>query len=303
MRAFRFQLPLTRPLNTGRGTISHREGILLHDGRAWAEASPLPGFSSEQLGDVIASVRSNHDIPPSLHFAFSSLRQPSQACALPICPLLTGSAEQIIARAETLAQAGCDCVKLKVGRLNLEGDIQLVQRVRSLLRRNQALRLDANRAWSYTEAFRFARAMTEESIQYVEEPLSDPTRLEELTKATGIRYALDETLATTCDNLERFPNTTALVVKPTILGGGERLQRLARTGKPLVFSACFESGIGVARIARLSAQFSPDLSAGLDTYSFLSEDVLAQRLPIRDWTMHIPAEVTPREELLQEIAL
>ena len=109
--------------------------------------------------------------------------------------------------------------------------------------------------------------------------------------ATGLPYALDETLAT-LETLEMFPNVAALVAKPTILGGVGRIRQLASHNKPIVFSACFESGIGIARIAQLAAEYAPKRVAGLDTYSYLSEDVLIDRLRVDNWLLAVPESVT-----------
>lgn len=48
-----FRLPLVAPLHTGRGTVSHREGLLLSIGdgihTGWGEATPMPGWSNHGI--------------------------------------------------------------------------------------------------------------------------------------------------------------------------------------------------------------------------------------------------------------
>jgi o-succinylbenzoate synthase len=57
---YEYQLPFKKPFTTGSGTFSQRSGLLIcfnnGDENVWSEASPLPGFSSESLPDVISAL-------------------------------------------------------------------------------------------------------------------------------------------------------------------------------------------------------------------------------------------------------
>ena len=56
--------------------------------------------------------------------------------------------------------------------------------------------------------------------------------------------------------------------------------KTAHPGIPVVLSAAFESGVGIAALAREAArETAPPLAAGLDTYRCLERDILRQRLP------------------------
>lgn len=60
---YRYELPLTDPLQLGASTVEHREGLLVRltarDGAVgWGEAAPLPGFSDETLADVVSRAQS-----------------------------------------------------------------------------------------------------------------------------------------------------------------------------------------------------------------------------------------------------
>ena len=52
-----------------------------------------------------------------------------------------------------------------------------------------------------------------------------------------------------------------------------------KTGLPVVFSAAYESGVGIAAIVRAAGEDAPE-PLGIDTYASLAEDVLARRLPL-----------------------
>ncbi|MFN3189704.1 MAG: o-succinylbenzoate synthase [Aureliella sp.] len=274
VKAYRFRIKLVSELNLKGGLHRFREGVLLERDGYWAEASPLPGFSRESIGDVISALRGEQTPPASLRFAWTQLETPIKApIEVPFNRLLLGDANTILDSLKQPSAASCPAVKLKVGRGNLHSELQLVRRVRDRLPQNTQLRLDANRAWTFEQAQEAAEHLSGIDLDYIEEPLTEPGRLEELHKLTGLRYALDETLIEGT-NLSDWPNAVAMICKPTILGGRDAILRLADTGKPVVFSAAFESGIGIAHIVQLASEFSPHLPAGLDTLDWLSEDLL-----------------------------
>ena len=276
-----------------------RQSVILRDGDHWAEAAPLPGFSSEDIHDVLndieqgAAIRSRH---ASLQFAGDCLRATIwPAIDLPINALLDGATDKVLQQTEKLRDSNCQSVKMKVGRSTIAEDILRVSKVRSILRRDQKLRLDANRAWTWDAALQFAKAVVEMDIEYIEEPLRSPFHpalgLEAFAKATSCRYALDESLM---DNIaiDDFPTAAALIIKPTLLGSIQRIEQLATHDKPLVFSGCFESGIGTAHIARLAQQFSAGIPTGLDTHSRIRHDVIHQSLIDSDWRLKLTAPPT-----------
>ena len=281
-----------------------REGLLIQDNGTWAEAAPLFGFSREDLGSVIEGLRDRSpERSPSLQFALESLKRPLSGCRVPVNALLLGSSSDVVTAARQLAMSACQAVKLKVGReSNSDKDAEIVRQVRAILRPNQKLRLDANRAWDFSAAQRFLDLVTGCDIEYIEEPLRDPSQLETLSVNTNVPYALDETLATPCD-LNRFPSAAALIVKPTIIGGIDRVKQLSKLGKPLVFSGAFESGVGIARIADLGARYAAETPLGLDTYTWLAEDVLTDRLALEQWQLSVPQELSIRTSQLEEIQL
>jgi o-succinylbenzoate synthase len=269
---------------------SRGSGATLERGDWDADSPSLPRVGRFASGPLAAF--------PSWRFAFESatVDLTAKSTAIPVSGLLAGSREAIVAKATELACSECQAVKLKVGRdPDVESELCLVREIRSLLREEQRLRLDANRAWSLETAIRFGSALRDLDLDYLEEPLRDSSELETFYAETGCPYALDETLRTAGD-LRHYRHAAAFVVKPTLLGDSRDIRRLAAYGKPLVFSAAFESGVGIAHIARLAAQLSPDIPAGLDTYSWLAQDILEQPLTFANWRLHVPDELRLRTE-------
>jgi O-succinylbenzoate synthase len=303
MKAFLYQLfPRLSPLELNGRLLTVRAGLLIESDSGWGDAAPLPGFSRDTVDDLVIAWR--HGPPfaaPPLRFAYESAQAVLPSLAVPVAPLLTGSSAAIVDAAGRLGKTDCRSIKLKVGRTpRIAEDIELVRTVRRLLRADQSLRVDANRAWDRDTAVVFGKAVGELAVEYIEEPTVRAEDCEFFSRQTGCRYALDETLLER-DTLDDFPNAAALIIKPTLVGGVADIDRLAGHKKPLVFSACFESGIGILHVGRLAARYAPDVPAGLGTYSHLEGDVLASRLVFDHWTLRLDQPVAVDLTRLAEV--
>jgi o-succinylbenzoate synthase len=202
--------------------------------------------------------------------------------------LLAGDDDTIAAKARELraTPGACRTVKLKVGDVGADAAARRVALVAGSLGPDWRLRLDANRAWEFDEAEAFWRQVREWPIEYVEEPLRDWARLRELRTTCGARYALDETPREENPVIDGIlDGASALVHKPTMM----RLEDMPETERdiPICVSASFESGVGIAALASLAFVSDPDQPAGLDTYAWLAEDVLEERLPLAPGLVNI----------------
>jgi O-succinylbenzoate synthase len=230
------------------------------------------------------------------------------AAAVPVNGLLLGAGDDLLRFAEALLASGYRALKLKVGRVDVREEAAQVRRLRDLAGPEVELRLDANRAWEYPEARAFLGAVSDSRVAYIEEPLRDPTRLVRLAGETGVPVALDETLVEAgIEALERWRGVKVVVLKPTLLGGFEMCWWMARralnAGMTPVVSASFESGVGLADLAHLAAGFrQPDVAAGLDTYRWFTQDVLAERIDMDAGVVDL-AQATRAKESLQFDAL
>ena len=192
-----------------------------------------------------------------------------------------------------LHRDGYRAIKLKVGRGEIETDIERTRDAFHELGSATALRLDANRAWSYDDAIRFARGITDCEIEYIEEPLSESTRLGEYSEQTGLPVALDESLAhLTPAQLADLAFVKAVVLKPTLLGGFDRAAAFARAARrhnmKVVISSCFESSVGIAALAQLAAAFDTfNTPAGLDTLDWFQCDLLIEPIDCSHGRMRI----------------
>jgi O-succinylbenzoate synthase len=192
-------------------------------------------------------------------------------------------------------------VKLKVGGRPVEDDVELVHAVNEELRDDVALRLDANRAWSFEEASIFARGTANLRFEYVEEPLADPSGLSSLARDYGVPVALDESLAGMPPlALQDHGYARAVVLKPTLLGGISPTLRLANRAKELgitpVISSAYETGVGTLALIALAAGVG-EAPAGLDTYRRLAQDILVPRLRFTSARVDVGAMMGTRREI------
>jgi O-succinylbenzoate synthase len=152
-------------------------------------------------------------------------------------------------------------------------------------------RIDPNRAWDVDLALRVAEAIKAFPVDYLEEPLRDASLLPELIQQSPVGIALDETLREISPSkLSAFKGASALVLKPTLMGGFKVCMEFAEAGAALgmasVVSASYESGVGIHALGRFALALPCEAAAGLDTYSRLEEDVLCERLNLGDFIFH-----------------
>lgn len=285
---------------------------------ALGEAAPLPGFSretftgvkkqAEQIGSLVLELLDNeatiieretcykeHNIAPSLRFAIDTLasgylaqkagrsladflfenHQPAVKINEVISLL---SQDEAMARVNRAVTDGFDTLKLKVGP-GFENIPSLLRQIRSDYPK-LTIRIDANGSWELDEAIRNLGQLEEFDLEYCEEPLADPApdALEELTSATGVPLALDESLLQSDHPEELLPFTSACILKPMAIGSFSNLfatKALADThDNKTVLTTSLESGIGRHMTAILASGLgSPSTAHGLHTGGLLKIDV------------------------------
>ncbi|MBK7142942.1 MAG: o-succinylbenzoate synthase [bacterium] len=309
----------------------------------WGEIAPLPGFSSESLteakaqattlagslvrrdlpetifdlrrsmgrhgGSLLPSVRCGFEAA-ALHLAaereqraISFTPNPHDKSSVPLNALLSGDEADILEKATLLVSQGYRAVKLKVGRQSLEADIALTYRLHARLNGRATLRLDANRAWSFDQAMEFAKAVEILPLEYVEEPLMDPSGLAELAKAWKLPLALDESLIDLPpEKLYHFVGLKALILKPMLLGGFVAALDWAKWGRRRdlisMVSSSFESSVGLMLLGHFAAQLSPDIPCGLDTSDWFVENLLERPLPTQSGSLQLDRTVTLPDGIL-----
>ena len=227
--------------------------------------------------------------------SMARLLSPQPMMTIRVNGLITGCVDEVAERARLLQREGYRAVKLKVGALSPDEAIARTRNVFHELDSRAKLRLDANRAWTLEQALQFAEAIRDCEIEYIEEPARDLSDVNEFVSRTISCFpvALDESLVDIEPHqLAEFSQVSALILKPTILGGFERTAAFARAGKELgmkaVISSSFESSLGIAALGSLAAAYgSPDSPVGLDTTNWFASDLLAEPIAVVNGAMRV----------------
>ncbi len=223
----------------------------------------------------------------------SRLLTPDPVTQIPLNALLTGTKEEMLQRLTNIAKEKHFSLKIKVGRLSLEDEVEVIRLARKSLPVNVTLRLDANRCWNLKEAINFAKIVGNDRIEYIEEPLKKFSELSTFHNATGIALALDESLLDLSPQKYDLPSgVIAFILKPAVLGGIEKTLRFVKLGQQhgikSVISSVFESGVGLTTLANIAAAINKQpVPIGLDTYKWLKKDVLQKGFQATGGQVHL----------------
>jgi O-succinylbenzoate synthase len=250
------------------------------------EAAPLPGRSRDAIADVVRAlelvreleVRDAGDVSRiAREVASPAARFAVETALLGVLSRGEAGAARAVTMAVVVADAdaarrayaaGARCLKLKVGR----GDAAKVEQIAAAAP-GALLRLDANRAWPAREVAARFEALRGLPIEFVEEPCAELAQL--IGTRLALPIALDESLAdadaATLDSLLAWPAVGALVVKPTILGGGARCRELAaRVAVPAIVSHALEGPIGTAACVALARAIGGTHAHGVGAHPALA---------------------------------
>ena len=284
-------VPFRVPLNRRFRQVEHREGLLFCGPSGWGEWAPFPEYDDWEAARWLA-------LPPSRP-AWGSWPEPVRS-HVPVNVIVPALPAEDIAGyvTDAVAQTGATTFKVKVAEPGsaLADDLARVATVRAALSeagvRDPLIRLDANGAWTVTEARRAARMFAAEFgpvLDYFEQPCRTTTELAELRyrlvdDEVNVRIAVDEGLRRArdlyADDLAASLRSAGdvLIVKVAPVGGVARaLSLIEEIGLPVVVSGEMNTSVGLCAGLALAAAV-PDLAgaAGLGTGLLLSDDVSAE---------------------------
>jgi o-succinylbenzoate synthase len=313
-------LPLRQPWRSGRGVFTHRAGWLVRLDTVGGltghgDCAPLPEAGTETAESALAALENGlpklcgalpdeallhldepHALPPAARCAMETalLDLLAQQAGVPLARWLNPAAPLVVAvnaaiggldegvfgRAAKAAAEGFVVLKLKVGLVAPETELQLLRRLAEALPSGTVLRLDANGAWAEEEAERFVYELAGLPVESVEEPLARPeiACLRRLQSRAPFPLALDESLPKLADEiLSVEPPVRRLVLKPMVLGGLRPAYALARdadrAGLECVVTTTVDSAVGVLAAAHLAAALGNNQANGLATSSWLLSNV------------------------------
>jgi len=331
-----YRVPFASTFTTAHGEMAMREGAIViitaYDGtRGIGEIAPLPEFGGDTLINACQSFSRETTglrtrtletaweklplLSPAaacgLEFALLDLQGKRDECAVNVllsqetprtavpvnAVISTQAVEDVFISALVAKQHGFLCVKLKVGSVELEQEIERIAAVREAIGPHIHLRLDANEAWTIEEANAILTRCVPYKIQYVEQPLQrdDLLGMQQLRRTLSIPIAADEAVhdVESARRILRYGAADVLVIKPQLAGGlrasQEIISEATQRGIQCVLTTSIESGISLAAALHLAAA-SPEvtLECGFATQHLLEDDFILEELSIQAGLMIVP---------------
>ncbi len=204
-----------------------------------------------------------------------------------------GNYDEMLERLHVKLQDGFKCVKLKIGAIDFEKELELIKVIRENFNCKQLqLRVDANGGFLPKEAMKRLEILTKYDIHSIEQPIRQHQwrEMAELCKYSPLPIAFDEELIginskEMKNNLLDCLSPQYIVLKPSLHGGmsgTEEWIKLAneRNIKSWITSA-LESNVGLNAIAHLAARvYGPKITfpQGLGTGQLFTDNI---ELPIK----------------------
>lgn len=319
-RVFHFK----QPAGTSRGVYTERESWLINatcnelPGRVGVgECAPLPDLSCDAGDGYLRTLRSVCDVSemlgsipydmlrpyPSMLFGletallhlqngtFSFFDTPFARGeeGIPINGLVwMGNFDEMFHRLEDKIKQGFKCVKLKIGAIDFEREVELVQTIRNTFSSNKIqLRVDANGGFTPDNVMQRLDVLANYDIHSIEQPIRQKqwTEMQKVCLESPIPVALDEELigvnmpGMKIDLLESI-RPQYIVLKPSLHGGisgtREWVELARERGIGSWITSALESNIGLNAVAQLAADiYGPGISfpQGLGTGQLFTDNI------------------------------
>ena len=176
-----------------------------------------------------------------------------------------GTFEEMFERLEAKLKAGFRCVKLKIGAIDFDRELQLIRHIRSTFsRKDVELRGDANGGVTPEEALSRMEALVQYDIHSIEQPIKQHqwTEMARLCAATPLPIGLDEELIGVNERQKKIElldtiRPQYIVLKPSLHGGmagtAEWIQLARERNIGSWITSALESNVGLNAIAQLTA--------------------------------------------------
>ncbi len=182
-------------------------------------------------------------------------------------------------------ETGFRCVKLKIGAIDFEKELELLQMIRQEHDEKELeLRVDANGAFAPKEALEKLNRLSEFGIHSIEQPIRQGQweEMAKLCEKSPVPIALDEELIglKTKENIQKMMETIHpqyLVLKPSLLGGFSRsrwyIHAAEQAGAGWWVTSALEGNIGLNAIAQWTFLLENPMPQGLGTGQLFTNNV------------------------------
>ncbi len=303
LRWYERVLHFKRPAATSRGALTERRTWIIEaNGCGYGECCIMPGLlpepTAEELNYWCNRVEQNQGlcgltVPSPIQFALEcallSALNPGQPrwntsfsrgeTGIPIHHLIwMDSAENMMAAMQDGIAQGFTCLKMKVGALPFDDELQLLANAHERFP-DAEIRVDANGAFSISEALPRLKALHSVGVSFIEQPIRQGQwrDMAQLCHESPLPIALDEELIGTApsDILSQI-QPQGIVIKPSLHGGLLAAQEWALQAEKLGIqwwvNSALESNTGLKALAEWCAYAAPGALQGLGKGNLFSDD-------------------------------
>jgi o-succinylbenzoate synthase len=299
-----FNLEFLKPSRTSRNVLFTREVLYLlvvdekEEMVAVAECAPIIGLSEESWSEVNQQLNAFflhddwrweifHTLSSSVRFAIESLSASLKAenPFTPFCSEVSpisinglvwmNQTQEMFDEAIVKWESGFQCIKFKVGALAFDDEWEMLKQFRRRVGNEVVIRLDANGAWTESEALEKMEILQSLNIHSIEQPIQKGhwSAMARLALVSSIPIALDEELiGCAMDEMESLLDTINppfLVLKPSLHGGFAQcdhwISLAEKRGVGWWVTSALESNIGLNAIYRWLQKYPLSAPQGLGT--------------------------------------
>ncbi len=213
-----------------------------------------------------------------------------------------GTFDEMSRRIDEKLNAGFHCVKLKIGAIDFDAELELIKKIRGRYSHHDVeLRVDANGAFPFEDALYKLELLSQYALHSIEQPIKAQqwANMAELCRESPLPIALDEELIKVNDpdqkrQMLNIIRPRYIVLKPSLHGGMMGCREWIATARDMGIgtwiTSALESNIGLNAIAQFcSAVYGDSITfpQGLGT-GLLFTDNIPMPLEIRGeklWTI------------------
>lgn len=184
-------------------------------------------------------------------------------------------------------KSGFSCIKMKIGAIDFKTEIELIKSIRKEFSVNDIeLRVDANGAFSPTEALEKLKILSEFDLHSIEQPIKQGQfqEMAALCEQTPLPIALDEELIGVFSVMKREEllqtiNPQYIILKPSLIGGFKGSREWINIAEKAHIkwwvTSALESNVGLNAIAQWTYTLGNKMPQGLGTGSLFVNNFLS----------------------------
>lgn len=240
------------------------------------------------LETALRSFQFSHHSPLTSHLLFDTAFSRGEV-GIPINGLVwMGNYDEMLQRMEEKLEKGFRCVKLKIGAIDFDKELELIKRIRDRFSFHEVeLRVDANGAFKYDEALYKLELLSQYNIHSIEQPIKQGqwAFMAELCRESPLPIALDEELIGVNDtemksHMLNIIKPRYIILKPSLHGGmmgcREWIDIAKEMGIGSWITSALESNVGLNAIAQFASDVYGDnitMPQGLGTGQLFTDNI------------------------------